>query len=88
MFISYRNVVLDLPWPAFTIIHRGHLCRYCVLFSLLTLANDVVDCGVHPGLNADTDRNADRWVRCRCTGCAASSGSYQVASKAATTDRD
>jgi hypothetical protein len=63
MFISYRNVVLDLPWPVFTIIHRGDLCRYCVLLSLLTLTNDVVDCGVHPGLDADTNRNADRWCR-------------------------
>jgi hypothetical protein len=64
------------------------LCRYYVLFSLLALTNEVADCGVNPGLNADTDRNADRWVCCRRTGCAASSGSYQIAGKAATIDGD
>jgi hypothetical protein len=88
MFISYRNVVLDLPRPAFTIIHRGDLCRYCVLLSLLTLTNDVVDCGVHPGLDADTNGNANCRIRARRSGCATGRCGHQITSEAATAKLD
>ena len=88
MFISYRNVVLDLPWPAFTIIHRGDLCRDCVLLSLLTLTNDVADCGIQPRLNADPNGNANCRIRARRSRCATGRCGDQIASEAATAKLD